>query len=144
MISNNLFKEYFEYSSPSDLYKNLNTTTKIEKNKTIVNKIKVALANLMVDIKNNPINNVKKIRNRNKMVKIVELILEFNQLNQERSCLKDLTPSQMLSRLPISLAQLRAGNNSEKLKNEIRQIFDSLYRSKELTKNVYKSLIDII
>ena len=144
MISNNLFKEYFEYSSPSDLYKNLNTTTKIEKNKTIVNKIKVALANLMVDIKNNPINNVKKIRNRNNMVKIVELILEFNQLNQEGSGLKDLTPSQMLSRLPISLAQLRAGNNSEKLKNEIRQIFDSLYRSKELTKNVYKSLIDII
>ena len=144
MISNNLFKEYFEYSSPSDLYKNLNTTTKIEKNKTIVNKIKVALANLMVDIKNNPINNVKKIRNRNNMVKIVELILEFNQLNQEGSCLKDLTPSEMLSRLPISLAQLRAGNNSEKLKNEIRQIFDSLYISKELTKNVYKSLIDII
>ena len=86
----------------------------------------------------------KKIRNRNNMVKIVELILEFNQLNQEGSGLKDLTPSQMLSRLPISLAQLRAGNNSEKLKNEIRQIFDSLYISKELTKNVYKSLIDII
>ena len=144
MISNNLFKEHFEYSSPSDLYKNLNTTTKIGKNKTIVNKIKVALANLMVDIKNNPINNVKKIRNRNNMVKIVELILEFNQLDQEGSGLKDLTPSQMLSRLSISLAQLRAGNNSEKLKNEIRQIFDSLYRSKELTKNVYKSLIDII
>ena len=146
MISNNLFKEYFEYSSPSDLYKNLNTTTKIEKSKTIVNKIKVALANLMVDIKNNPINNVKKKknRNRNNMVKIVELILEFNQLDQEGSGLKDLTPSQMLSRLTISLAQLRVGNNSEKLKNEIRQIFDSLYRSKKLTKNVYKSLIDII
>ena len=62
MISNNLFKEYFEYSSPSDLYKNLNATTKIEKNKTIVNKIKAALANLMVDIKNNLINNVKKIK----------------------------------------------------------------------------------
>ena len=78
------------------------------------------------------------------MVKIVELILEFNQLDQEGSGLKDLTSSQMLSRLTISLAQLRVGNNSEKLKNEIRQIFDSLYRSKKLTKNVYKSLIDII
>ena len=49
----------------------------------------------------------------------------------------------MLSSLPISLAQLKAGNNSEKLKNEIRQILYSLYRSKKLTKNVYKSLVDI-
>ena len=50
----------------------------------------------------------------------------------------------MFSRLPISLAQLKAGNNSDKLKNEIRQILHSLHRSKKLTKNVYKSLIDII
>ena len=50
----------------------------------------------------------------------------------------------MLSRLPISLAQLNAGNNSEKLKNEVRQILYSLYRSKKLTKNIYKSLVDII
>ena len=58
--------------------------------------------------------------------------------------LKILTPNQMLSRLPISLAQLKAGNNSEKLKNEIRQLLYSLYRSKKLTKQIYKSLIDII
>ena len=50
----------------------------------------------------------------------------------------------MLSRLRISLAQLNAGNNSEKLKNEIRQLLYSLYRSKKLTKNIYKSLVDII
>ena len=50
----------------------------------------------------------------------------------------------MLSRLPISLAQLKAGNNSEKLKNEIRQILYSLYRSKKLTKNVYNNLINAI
>ena len=49
----------------------------------------------------------------------------------------------MLSRLPISLAQLNTGNNSEKLKNEIRLLFYSMYRSKKLTKNVYKSLVDI-
>ena len=49
----------------------------------------------------------------------------------------------MLSRLLISLAQLKAGNNSEKRKNEIRQLLYSLYRSKELTKQIYKSLIDI-
>ena len=47
----------------------------------------------------------------------------------------------MLSRLPITLAQLKAGNNSEKLKNEIRQILYFLFRSK---KQLYKSLIDII
>ena len=58
--------------------------------------------------------------------------------------LKILTPNQMLSRLPITLAQLKAGNNSEKLKNEIRQLLCSLYKSKKLTKNVYKSLLDII
>ena len=49
----------------------------------------------------------------------------------------------MLSRLPISLAQLKAENNSEKLKNEIRQLLFSLYRSKKLTKQIQKSLIDI-
>ena len=58
--------------------------------------------------------------------------------------LKILTPNQILSRLPITLAQLKTGNNSEKLKNEIRQILYSLYRSKKLTKKPYKSLIDII
>ena len=64
--------------------------------------------------------------------------------NQQGKGLKILTPSQMLSRLPISLAQLKAGNNSEKLKNEIRQLLYSLYRSKKLTKEIYKSLINII
>ena len=50
----------------------------------------------------------------------------------------------MLSRLPISLAQLKAGNNSEKPKNEIRQLLYSLYRSKKITKQLYNSLADII
>ena len=141
-MNNNLFKEYFEYSSPSNMYKNLNTTTDI--NKTKEYKIEDKLANSMINIKNDPANNAKKIRNKNNMVKIVELILEFNKLNQLEKGLKILTPKQMLSRLPISLAQLKAGNNSEKLKNEIRQILYSLYRSKKLTKNVYKSLVNII
>ena len=64
--------------------------------------------------------------------------------NQQRQGLKILTPDQMLSRLPIILAQLKAGNNSQKLKNEIRQLLYSLYRSKKLTKQLYKSLVDII
>ena len=126
------------------MYKNLNTTTNLEKNKTKVNKIKNNLANLIADIENNSTNNAEKIRNRNTMVGIVELILEFNQLDHEGSGLKLLTPNQLLGRLPISLAQLKAGNNFEKLKNEIRQILYSLYRKNKLTKNVYKSLIVII
>ena len=74
---------------------------------------------------------------------IVELILWFNQLNQKGQGLKMLTSSQMLSRLPISLAQLKAVNNSEKPKNEIGQILYSLYRSKKLAKKIYKNLVDI-
>ena len=61
--------------------------------------------------------------------------------NQQRKGIKILTPSQMLSRLPTSLAQLEAENNSEKLKNEIRQLLYSLYRSKNITKQVYNNLI---
>ena len=75
------------------------------------------------------------------IVKLVEEILSFNKQKQEGQGIKILTPSQMLSRLPISLAQLQAGNNSEKLKNEIRQLLYSLYRSKNMTKQVYNNLM---
>ena len=73
---------------------------------------------------------------------IISQIIHFKEEVQKQrgSGLKILTPDQMLSRLPITLAQLKAGNNSEKLKNEIRQLLYSLYRSKQ----IYKSLIDTI
>ena len=58
--------------------------------------------------------------------------------------LKILTPNQMLKRLPIALAQVKAGNNSESLLNEIKQIVYSLYRSKEITKRVYNNIINSI
>ena len=58
--------------------------------------------------------------------------------------LKGLTPNQMLKRLPVALAQVKAGNNSESLLNEIRQIVYSLYRSKEITKKVYNNIINSI
>ena len=58
--------------------------------------------------------------------------------------LRILTPNQMLSILAITLAKLNAGNNSGKLKNEIKQLLYSLYRSKKLTKQLCKSLVDII
>ena len=50
----------------------------------------------------------------------------------------------MLSRLRIILAQLKAGNNSEKLKNETRQLLHSLYRSKKITKTIYNNVINNI
>ena len=68
---------------------------------------------------------------------IVNNILNFT-LNERKKGLglKILTPNQMHSRLSITLAQLKAGNDSEKIKNEIRQLLCSLYRSKELTKQL--------
>ena len=71
------------------------------------------------------------------------MILNAKKLakEQEGTGLKILTPDQMLKRLPIALAQIKAGNNSASLLNEIRQIVYSLYRSKEITKKVYNNII---
>ena len=65
-----------------------------------------------------------------KTLNIVSKILDFSlkERKQRGQGLKHLTPNQMLSRLPISLLQLKSRNNSEKLKKEIRQLFSSLYR----------------
>ena len=63
---------------------------------------------------------------------------------QEGTGLKILTPNQIIKRLPIALAQIKAGNNSESLLNEIRQIAYSLYRSKEIAKKVYNNIIKSI
>ena len=60
------------------------------------------------------------------------------------SKLKILTAKQMLQRLPIALAQVKAGNNLENFSNEIRQIVFSLYQSKEITKKVYNNIIKSI
>ena len=79
-----------------------------------------------------------------KRLDAVKKILDFNNQKQIVQGLKILTPDQMLSRLPITWAQLKAGNNSEQLKNEIRQLLHSLYRSKSLTKTIYNNLIETI
>ena len=65
-------------------------------------------------------------------------------LNPDLSKLKILSPKQMPKRLPIALAQVKAGNNSESLLNEIRQIVYSLYQSKQITKKVYNNIIKSI
>ena len=62
----------------------------------------------------------------------------------ECKVLKILTSKQILQRLPIALAQVKVGNNSENLLNEIRQIVYSLYRSKEIAKKVYNNIIKSI
>ena len=62
-------------------------------------------------------------------------------LNTNQSKLKILTSKQMLQRLPIALAQVKAGSNSQNLFIEIRQIVYSLYQSKEITKKVYSNII---
>ena len=86
----------------------------------------------------------REIEKPDKIVEIVQDILKFNKQNQEGQGLKILAPNQMFSRLPISLAKLKAENNSEKLKNEIRQVLYFLYCSKNMTKQVYNNLIRYI
>ena len=143
-INNELFKKYFtDYQNPSNMYKKL-SETKGAVNEVRVDSIKKVLSTLQRIIDYVPKDNASKSEENEKIIDIVERILDFYKKIQSRQGVKILTPSQMLSRLPISLAQLNAGNNSEKLKNEIRQLLYSLYRSKKLTKQLYKSLIDII
>ena len=112
-------------------------------NSKLVDVIKSGLSDLKNETENMD-EEEKETEKPNEIIDVVEEIIEFNQQKQGGKGLKILTPDQILSRLPITLAQLKAGNNSQKLKNEIRQLLYSLYRSKKLTKQLYKSLVDII
>ena len=69
---------------------------------------------------------------------------DSKQNRTERKGLKILTPKEMLQRLPVALAQVKANNNSESLLNEIRQIVYSFYQSKQITKKVYNNIIKSI
>ena len=139
-----MFKKHFNFIAPIALIKQLYEIKNRKTNNELVNVIKSGLSDLKDEIKKIS-EDEKEIEKPDKILKIVEEILDFNnKQNQIGKGLKILMPSQMLNRLPISLAQLKAGNNSEKLKSEIRQLLYSLYRSKKLTKEIYKSLIDII
>ena len=69
----------------------------------------------------------------------VEKILYFNNQNQKGQGLKILTPDPVLSRLPITLAQLKAGNNSEKLKNKIRELLLSILKMETIFMNIENS-----
>ena len=142
-IDRELFKNHFKFQRPSDMYKNLYEINDRKENNKLVNVIRSGLKDLKKEIKEMS-KEEREIETPDKIVEIVKEILNFNKQNQKGYGLKILTPNQMLSILPISSAQLKAGNNSEKLKNEIRQLLYSLYRSKKLTKQIYKSLIGII
>ena len=158
-----MFKKIFKYDNPNELrnasinadekkYHELKNDIKITQNvlnKQIETKAGVKCTRLknLVNAVENVLNDVIRHHNGLNDVEMPDLESEESaeqRRNQGGQGLKILTPNQMLSRLPISLAQLKAGNNSEKLKNEIRQLLYSLYRSKKLTKQIYKSLIDII
>ena len=141
-INNELFKTYFtDYQSPSIMYKKLREPENTEINKTGADLIKKVLTKLKRIIGNTPKDDAAKIEENEKIIDVVERILELNNKIQSGQELKILTTSQMLSRLPIFLSQLKAGINSGKLKNEIRQLLYSLYRSQELSKTIYNNLI---
>ena len=125
------------------MLKTVYNTNDKKKNNDLVIMIKSRLSDLKKEIENMS-EEEKEIEKPNVIIDIVEKILEFDKQKQEGQGLKILTPNQILSRLPISLAQLKAGNSSEKLKNKIRQLLYSLYRSKKLTKNIYISLVDTV
>ena len=141
-IDRELFKNHFKFQRPSDMYKNLYEINDRKENNKLVNVIRSGLKDLKKEIKEMS-KEEREIEKPDKIVEIVKEILNFNKQNQKGYGLKILTPNQMLSILPISSAQLKAGNNSERLKNEIRQLLYSLHRSKKLTKEIYKSLVDV-
>ena len=144
-INYDLFKDYFDLVVPSALAKRLFETKDKKKNSVFVEKIKNRWSNVK-DETEKMFEDENKTEQPDKILKIVKEIIDFNKRirKQQGLGLKILAPNQLLSRLTIILAQLKAVNNSEKLKNEIRQILYSLYRSKKLTKQLYKSLVDII
>ena len=118
-----------------DYYNYLNTIRKI--NKSANQKRTLANINIFINARDNTIKFIEDYSS---------MILKAKKLakEQEGTGLQILTPNQMLKRLPIALARIKAGNNSESLLNEIRQILYSLYRSKEITKKVYNNIIKSI
>ena len=85
------------------------------------------------------------IKPRKSVIKLFDdyssMVSEAELKATKETGLKILTPKQMLKRLPIALAQVNSGDNSENLLNEIRQIVHSVYQSKEITVKVYNNII---
>ena len=143
-INNELFKKHFKLQKPTLMYIVLyETNNDKEKNSKLVKIFNSGLEDLEKEIKEMSKEEIE-IEKPYNIVKVVKKILEINKINQQGKGLKILTPNQMLSRLPITLAQLKVGNISEKLKNQLRQLLYSLSRSKDMTKQVQNNLINHI
>ena len=141
-VNQEIFLKHFKIQKPSLMYKVLRTTNDKERDSNLVDMFSSALKDFKKETKNMT-EEEKEIEKPDEIVRVVKMILDFNEIDQQKGQgLKILTPNQMLSRLPISLAQLQAGNNSDKLKNEIRQLLNSLNHSKNMTKQVHNNLMN--
>ena len=159
-----LIRRYFMENSSTKIIKKLKNygmdPNKLQMYNNLLNRLNIGLQRLKDDIKNMSKDKVEEKKHLNHLKDLVGNIIDTKQkLNdmppleteeeaekrqQLRQGLKILTPKQMITRLPILLSQVKAGNNSKKLKNEIRQIIYSLYRSKNVSKTIYNYLISFI
>ena len=162
---NKLLYRYFKYKNINELMVAFNNTKTADTLDELFDKIvnKLTLLKKLIDT----VSDITEKERINNVINSIEFVLDYVVFHKnvsysysdsdskqdfsdprfsdtKGSRLKIFMTNQMLSRLPITLAQLKAGNNSEKLKNEIRQLLYSLYRSKKLTKNVYNNLINAI
>ena len=149
---------FYEYMDSKELFNAIkNNQIKFSEVKNKQNEFLNKLSNIKIGKKTpeqkEVINNLEKFYNSREEVinffrDYIEMLSDANYDSKQNETkgkgLKILTPKQMLQRLPISLAQVKAGNNSESLLNEIRQIVYSLYQSKQITKKVYNNIIKSI
>ena len=128
-INDETFWSYLKCQNPLYLAKDLIRAEHAKKERLLNN-----INNELIDINNAIIKKeISENENSNKIVDIVETIIEFNK-KQKGTGIKLLPPKQVLQRLPMAFVQLKAGNTSENLLNEIFQIIHSLYQEKEITK----------
>ena len=120
-----------------------------EKLKSYLGEIKKGKKKHRSKVQKNTLHNIEMLyKARNEAIKLCDdyssMMFEAKYRATKGTGLKVLTPKQMLQRLPIALAKVKTGNNSESLLNEIRQIVYSLYQSKQITKKVYNNIIKSI
>ena len=139
---------FYEYMDSKELFNSIKSSqikfSEVKnKQKEFLNKLSNTRIGRKTPEQYKTINNLEKFYNSR--VEVINFFRDYTEMLSDASYnakqnetkgtgLKILTPKQMLQRLPIALAQVKAGNNSEKLLNEIRQIIYSLYQSKEITK----------
>ena len=149
---------FYEYRNSKELFNaikdnKINSDDAVKRQNELLNKISNVKIGKKTDNQKEVINNLENFYKSRE--EVINFFRDYGKMVLDASCkskqnetkgkgLKILTPKQMLQRLPISLAQVKAGNNSESLLNEIRQIVYSLYQSKQITKKVYNNIIKSI